>query len=230
MNRPILKIGHRGACGYAPENTLASFAKAMELGVDMIELDVFCCHSGEIVVIHDESVDRTTKGKGLVSEMDYEDLCFLDAGDGEKIPLLSEVFDLVERSVKINIELKGKYVAAPVIALIERYVRERGWDSDDFLVSSFDHSQLKDVARINGQIKIGLNIDSHDASYEYMLEGQTIYSVHPSLDMVDALFVGNAHTRGLKVFVWTVVEVEDVERLKGLGVDGMFLNYPDRLQ
>ena len=229
-NRRILKIGHRGACAYAPENTLASFAKALELGVDMIELDVFCCGSGELVVIHDESVDRTTNGKGLVAEMDYDALCRLDAGCGEKIPLLSEVFDLVDRRTKINIELKGKAVASPVVVLIEKYVREKGWHYDDFLVSSFDHSQLQDVRSINAQLKIGANIDSKDINYNHLLEVPDIYSIHPSVDMVDSLFVEEAHRMGLKVFVWTVVEPEEIERLKGLGVDGMFLNHPDRLK
>ncbi|MBE9537003.1 MAG: glycerophosphodiester phosphodiesterase [Proteobacteria bacterium] len=225
-----MKIGHRGACAYAPENTLASFAKALELGVDMIELDIFCCRSGELVVIHDESVDRTTNGKGLVVEMDYDTLCQFDAGGGEKIPLLSEVFDLAERRVKINIEIKGKSVAAPLVALIDKYVRGKGWSYDDFLVSSFDHSQLQDVRRINGQLRIGANIDSCDTNYGYLLEGQALYSIHPSIDMVDRLFVEDAHHKGLKVFVWTVVEAEDIERLKEFGVDGMFLNHPDRLE
>jgi len=230
INRRILKIGHRGACAYAPENTFASFAKALELGVDMIELDVFCCGSGELVVIHDESVDRTTNGKGLVAEMDYDTLRGLDAGCGEKIPLLSEVFDLVDRRAKINIELKGEGVAVPVVALIERYVRGKGWSYDDFLVSSFDHSQLLDVRSINSQLKTGANIDSRDINYKHLLEGPGLYSIHPSVDIVDSLFVDDAHRMGLKVFVWTVVEPEDIERLKGLGVDGMFLNRPDRLE
>ncbi len=188
-NRRILKIGHRGACAYAPENTLASFAKALELGVDMVELDVFCCRSGELVVIHDESVDRTTNGKGLVAEMDYDALCRLDAGCGEKIPLLSEVFDLVDRRTKINIELKGEAVASSVVILIEKYVREKGWHYDDFLVSSFDHSQLQDVRSINEELKIGANIDSKDINYNHLLEVPDIYSIHPSAGIVDSLFI-----------------------------------------
>lgn len=230
MNRPIIKIGHRGACGYAPENTLESFAKALELGVDMIELDVFCCKTGELVVIHDESVDRTTDGTGLVEEMDYRVLRELDAGGGEKIPLLSEVFDLVGRRAKINIELKGRSVAAPVMSLIERYVQEGDWKYDDFLLSSFDHNQLYEVKKINSHLKLGANIESRTRNLECLQEDLALYSVHPSVEITDSVLVEDAHRIGLKVFVWTVVAPEDINRLEVLGVDGMFLNYPDRLK
>src|SRR6056297_2287931 len=104
----VLKIGHRGAMGYEPENTLRSFKKAIELNVDMVELDVYVCSSGELVVIHDDKVDKTTNGKGYVSEKSFDELRKLDAGMGEKIPTLQEVLDLIDKRAKVNIELKGK--------------------------------------------------------------------------------------------------------------------------
>ena len=107
----LLKISHRGACGYEPENTLASFKKAIEINADMIELDVHVCKTGEVVVIHDEKVNRTTNGKGYVSQKNLESLKKLDAGKGKKIPTLIEVLDLVNKRVKVNIELKGKKTA-----------------------------------------------------------------------------------------------------------------------
>ena len=99
----MLKIGHRGARGYAPENTLKSFQKAIELGVDAVELDVQLCKSGELIVMHDDTVDRTTDGSGFVKKLKLKDLKKLDAGMGERIPTLEEVLDLVNRRVKVNI-------------------------------------------------------------------------------------------------------------------------------
>ena len=104
----VTKIGHRGAMGYAPENTLKSFKKALELNVDAIELDVYICKSGELVVIHDDKVNRTTNGKGYVAEKTFKELRALDAGEKEKIPELKEVFDLVNKKVNINPKSEDK--------------------------------------------------------------------------------------------------------------------------
>ena len=103
----VVKVGHRGAAGHEPENTLRSFRKALDLGADMVELDVHLCGTGELVVIHDETVDRTTDGSGSVRDMPFHELRGLDAGKGERIPTLREVLDLLEGRAGVNIELKG---------------------------------------------------------------------------------------------------------------------------
>ena len=119
----VLRIGHRGAAGRAPENTLFSFEKAVLLGCDMTELDVHLCRSGEIVVIHDETVDRTTDGSGRVSDLTLNELKLLNAGQGEAIPTLYEVLSLLRDMISLNIELKGLGTAKPVSDL----VKELGW-------------------------------------------------------------------------------------------------------
>src|SRR3990167_11327492 len=130
----MLKIGHRGACGYAPENTLKSFQRAIDLGVDMIELDVQLCKSGELVVIHDDTVNRTTDGSGFVKKIKLKNLKKLDAGEEERIPTLEEILNLVDRRVKVNIELKGPKTAKPVLKLIDEYIKTKGWNIDDFII------------------------------------------------------------------------------------------------
>jgi len=107
MPNNFLKIGHRGAMGYQPENTLISFEKAIQLGVDMIEMDVEKCKTGELIIIHDQKVDRTTNGEGYVADFSFEEIKKLDAGNGEKIPTVQEVLNLVKNRVKINLELKN---------------------------------------------------------------------------------------------------------------------------
>ncbi len=228
MESRFLKIGHRGACGYAPENTLRSFQKAIELGVDMIELDVHLSRDGEIVVIHDERLERTTNGTGEVGEKSLVELKKLDAGGGETIPLLSEVVDLVKGKANLNIELKGKGTTRPVVRLIEGYVK-KGLLKGDFLLSSFDYELLKDARRIDQDIRIGLNIESKSVNFKALAKELGATSLHPSLEMTNDALLIEAHNLGLKVYAWTVNEADDIRRLKTMGVDGLFSNFPDRL-
>src|SRR3972149_294856 len=131
----MLKIGHRGACGYAPENTLKSFQRAIDLGVDMIELDVQLCKSGELVVIHDDKWKMIWLFGGFVKKMKLKDLKKLDAGEGERVPILEEVLDLVNRKARINIELNGPKTAKPVLKLIDEYIKTKGWNFNVFFFS-----------------------------------------------------------------------------------------------
>ena len=135
--RNFLCIGHRGAKGLEPENTLRSVRKALDLGVDGVEIDVYLA-GGQLVVIHDETLERTTNGRGLVEEQSFDYLRSLDAGMGEKIPTLREVFDTVNRRAFINVELKGSGTAEPVFALVGEYL-DRGMEEGgffDFLLRS----------------------------------------------------------------------------------------------
>jgi len=225
----ITKIGHRGAMGYAPENTLKSFKKALELNVDAIELDVYVCKSGELVVIHDDKVNRTTNGEGYVIEKTLDELKTLDAGDGEKIPLLSEVLDVINKKVKINIELKGTGTANPVYELIEEYVKNKSWKYDDFIISSFNHYELKRFRELNSLIKIGALITGIPIGFAEFAEKLNAYSVNLCIEFINQEFVDDVHKRGLKVYVWTVNDSDDIERMKNLNVDGIFSNFPDRL-
>jgi glycerophosphoryl diester phosphodiesterase len=225
----MLKIGHRGASGYAPENTLASFKKAVEIGVDGVELDVRITKDGELVVIHDAWVNRITNGWGRVSEKTLNELKQLDAGNGEKIPTLQEVLDLINRKVQVHIELKGKNTARPVAKIIEEYIKKKGWKYNDFFVSSFNHNELMIFKRKIPQIKIGALIVGVFIHYDrYIALGA--YSINMWSKLVRKPVVENAHKRGLKVFVYTVNSEEEMERMKNLGVEGIFTNFPDRMK
>lgn len=225
----VLKIGHRGACGYEPENTLSSFKKAIELDVDMIEFDVHACNTGELVVIHDDKVDRTTDGTGYVSERSFQELRKLDAGNKEKIPTLKEVLDLIDGKVKVNIELKGENTARLVFEVIEKYVKEKGWSYEDFLISSFIHHELKEIYRLNPEIRLGVLIAEMPVGFPKFAEKIKAYSLNISIKSIYEGFVQAAHKRGMKVFVWTVDDIGEIERMKQLGVDGIFSNFPDRI-
>ena len=141
----MLCIGHRGAMGHEPENTLLSIRKALSLGVDWIEVDVYNVENN-LVVIHDRSLERTTNGSGYTCEQTFSYIRSLDAGKGQQIPTLSEVFDMVNRQAGINIELKGFNTAKLVVDLIQKYIA-KGWNYQYFLVSSFNHYELEQVKK-----------------------------------------------------------------------------------
>lgn len=222
----MLSIGHRGAAGHEPENTLLSIEKALDLGVDFIEIDVYCIE-GALLVIHDETLDRTTNGSGYIWDHSLAELRQLDAGKGQQIPLLEEVLEAVNRRAGINIELKGAQTASPTAALINRYIRSGGWRYSDFLVSSFNHHELAAIKKIQPEIPIGALICGIPIDYARFAEALRSYSVNPSLDFINAEFVADAHQRGLKVLVYTVNNRADLQRMSDLGVDGVFSDYPD---
>ena len=225
----MLKIGHRGACGYEPENTLLSFKKALELGVDMIELDVYRLQDGHVIVIHDDKVDRTTNGTGYVWNKRYDEIKKLDAGEGEQVPSLEEVLNLINRKAKVNIELKGEGTAEAVAEIIKAYIKDKGWEMNDFLVSSFNHPELIKLKKRLPQIRIGALITGIPVDYAKFAEDMNAYSVNLCIEFINKEFVEDAHKRGLKVFVWTANELDDIARMQELGVDGLFTNFPDRL-
>lgn len=227
--RSFLKIGHRGAAGYAPENTLASFTKAIKLGVDVVELDVYVCKTGEIVVIHDDKVDRTTDGKGYVFNKNYDELRLLNTGNGEKIPLLEEVLDLMDKKVVVNIELKGPDTAKPVYNIIKKYVKEKKWNESLFMISSFDRKQLKTFRKLNPKIKIGILVgEKTDYNYKKFAKEINAYSINPSMKIISQNLVDDIHKEGMKVLVWTAND-GDIKAMKNLGADGIFSDFPDRL-
>ncbi|NOS69969.1 MAG: glycerophosphodiester phosphodiesterase [Verrucomicrobia bacterium] len=220
-------FGHRGARGHEPENTLRSVRKGLELGADGIEVDVYFV-DGELIVIHDRTLGRTTNGSGFVSNKSFAYLRSLDAGKGEKIPTLAEVFDTVNRRAIINVELKGPRTAAPVVKLIDDYVAQRGWRYDDFLLSAFDHKQIVEAKRLRPEIPTGALMERVPRSLAAFAVKLGASSVNPPKERVTAKLVADAHRRGLKVFAFTVNEPADIARMRALGVDGVFSDYPER--
>jgi len=224
----VVKVGHRGAAGHEPENTLRSFRRAMELGADMVELDVHLCGSGELVVIHDETLDRTTDGTGEVAKMTLNELRALDAGEGERIPTLQEVIDLATGRMGINIELKGLGTAEPTLEHIEDAV-EKGWDRSGFQVSSFHIGELSAIRELSEDVRTAVLFALDDGGIMEFAELNSAYSINPNHRAVTSDLVTKAHDRGLKIFAWTVNEPEDIARMKGLDVDGIISDYPDRI-
>jgi glycerophosphoryl diester phosphodiesterase len=221
-------FGHRGAAGHEPENTLRSIRKALALGAHGIEVDVHLADD-HLMVIHDETLERTTNGKGLVAKKNLMELRSLDAGHGERIPTLEEVFDTVNRRAMINVELKGPHTAASVVALIDQYTGRRGWRYDEFLLSSFDHDQIREAKGLRPEIRIAPLINKVPPGLAQFAEQMGAWSINVSKRCVTQDLVDDAHRRGLKVFVYTINTSEDIARVKILGADGVFSDFPDRV-
>ncbi|MCG9794095.1 glycerophosphodiester phosphodiesterase [Flavobacterium algicola] len=225
----MLKIGHRGARGHKPENTLLGFEKAISFHVDQIELDVHLSKDGEIVVIHDETIDRTTNGTGNVNELtllQIQNFCI----EGEQIiPTLTQVLDLIADKCDINIEIKSFESTEKVVRLIEEYVSNKNWKYSRFLVSSFDWKALEKVNDLNSAIPIGVLTEEDLDEAVVFAKNIKAKSINPDFHLLTKENVLEIQNQGFEVFTWTVNEMEDIERMKTFKVDGIISDYPDRL-
>ncbi|WP_309641797.1 glycerophosphodiester phosphodiesterase family protein [Flavobacterium sp.] len=222
-------VGHRGAKGYTSENTLISFQKALDMQVDGIELDVHMTSDNEIIVIHDDTVNRTTNGNGIVNQLSLHQLKALRIDSEHQIPTLEEVLDLVDRKIFINIELKGNHTAKPVVALIEKYIAEKNWQYDLFLISSFDWNALQEVHVVNPKINLGV-LTSTDI--DLAIDFATFIkakSIHPYYHLLTKENTLTMQQKGFQVFPWTVNEPEDIQKIKTFEVNGIITDFPDRI-
>lgn len=227
--KDFLKIGHRGAKGHVAENTLESIQKALEIGVDLIEIDVHKCASGEIWVIHDFTLDRTTNGSGEIAKRNAEEIRSLKVDGHFKIPLLSEVLDLIEGKCDINIELKGLNTAGPVCREIQHRIQSGNWDYSNFLVSSFQKNELFEVRKLDSQVPLGILSKASVPEAIELGKKLKASAIHPSLGIITRDNTKLSQDAGFKVNVWTVNEREDILRMLEFGVDGIISDYPNRL-
>ncbi len=226
MKSGIWQIAHRGASGEAPENTIASFKRAIVQGADVIETDAQLSKDKEIVLIHDETVEHTTDGRGRVCELTLKELKSLDAGSwfgkefsGERIPTLSEAIAIVRGKAKLDIELKGKDPLLPkeVVNLLkkETFIKKA-------IVSSFNHFFLKEVRRLEPPIITGLLFATPLQERKWKWADLIL----PRYNLITEDLVEKAHSKGLKIVAWTVDNPEEIRRLIDLEVDGIASNYP----
>lgn len=219
----IKVLGHRGAPAYEPENTLASFKKAIELGVDQIELDLRFSKDSKLVVIHDEKLDRTTNGKGLVREFTLAELKKLDAGKGEKIPTLQEVIDLIrDKGIFLQIELKESNMQRHLLDLIQKNNLE-----ERVMVISFLHEELRKIKELNPNIKTGILIGQKSIDPLERLRQVRADAVSMRHTLVNKRLVERLHQNNIELTVWVVNEPRDVRRAINLGVDIIGTDKPD---
>lgn len=225
-----LIIGHRGAMGYETENSIASIEKAMQLGVDMIEIDVFRIKSGEIAVFHDEKVDRLTNGEGFVEDYYMLELKQLLLDGGHRIPILQDVLKTIDNRVALNIELKGAGTANRVRFITDYYSTNRGWDSTNFLISSFNWDELRQYRKVDPDARIAVLTEADPLEALEVARELDAEAINPHFSQLNAEIVKKIHEAGFKVYAWTVNEAEVYRKLEQMGVDGVFSDFPDRMQ
>jgi len=223
VQKGLLKVGHRGASAYEPENTLRSFRRAIELGVDAVELDVRRTKDNEVVVIHNSDVNKTTDGSGSVSDFTLEEIKKLVTDEGEQIPTLGEVLELVGKRVKVLVELKETGIEEKVLDVVQ----EKGL-LDNVVIISFHEDALRKVRELSDEVATGLVYVRHRNPIQAALELKAEYLL-PLYRFTHSADVKKAHEKGLKVIVWTINKPEEVAEYKKKGVDGIASDRPDIL-
>ncbi|CCQ11132.1 Glycerophosphoryl diester phosphodiesterase [Pseudoalteromonas luteoviolacea B = ATCC 29581] len=218
-------FAHRGASGNYPENTLAAIKAAITCHADGIELDIQECKD-DFVVLHDTWLERTTSGVGQVAQFSVSQLKQLNAGSGERIPTLQEVFDYVPTHTQLNLELKSVINLDKLIALLDKNLNDKRITQKQLLISSFNHPLLKQIKQHFPWLNIGALTASLPLDYARFASELSAFSVHVDREFVDQAFVDDAKSKGLKVYAYTVDKQQDIERLQQMGIDGIFSNYP----
>ena len=219
----MLKIGHRGAKGYVAENTLASFQKAIDFDVDGIELDVHLSFDRKLVVIHDETIERTTSGNGFVKDYTASQLRKLE------IPTLEEVLNLVDKKCFVNIEIKDSKATHSVLQIIQNYVLEKNWKINLFQISSFNWDVLEVCHAEQPRISLGVLTEKY-VEYDLIFAKKVnAHSINPYFKLLNLENVKTMKENGFKIYAWTVNSVEDITFIKSLQVDGIISDFPDRI-
>jgi glycerophosphoryl diester phosphodiesterase len=226
----MIILAHRGARAYALENTLSSFKKAIEYNIDYIELDVYKCKSGEIVVLHDKTTKRVSSSNINIEKTNFNIIQNINLKNLEKIPSLKQVLDLVNKKVKINIELKGKNTSKEVSLILKEYIKQKKYSYNDFLVSSFNYCELVKFNKLLPQVKIGVLFKYKPWFLFKLIIFSNLYSVHIDLKYITRFYIKLFHFFNLKVFVFTVNKKTIVNKLNKIKVDGIFSDYPDILK
>nr|WP_301172364.1 glycerophosphodiester phosphodiesterase [Brevibacillus nitrificans] len=232
-------IAHRGASGYAPENTMAAFRKAVKMKADYIEIDVQVTKDGHLVVIHDNTVDRTTDGTGKVGSFTLDEIRNLDAGSffgpefvGEPIPTFEEVLDEFRGKTGILIELKSPELYPGVEKQVADALSDRNLDkpkNEKIIVQSFNFDSMKTFHELLPKVPVGVLTSNKDDLTDEKLEEFASYAdyVNPTQKLVTEELVNRIHDLGMQISVWTVRKPEEVQPLLDAGVDDIITDYPD---
>lgn len=237
--RKVDNVAHRGASGYAPENTIAAFDKAVEMKADYIEIDVQRSKDGELVLIHDTTVDRTTDGTGKVGDLTFEELRNLDAGSwkgeqftGEKIPTFDEILDRYHGEIGILIELKAPELYPGIEESVAKALKAKNLDkpsNEKIIIQSFNFESVKKMNDLLPKVPMGVLTSSITHTTPMALQEFSTYAdyFNPSYTIVSKELVNEVHDLGMKISSWTVRSQETADFLLEMGVDAIITDYPD---
>lgn len=233
----VIRFAHRGSLTEAPENTIPSFQRAVENGAGAIELDVQLTKDGQLVICHDENIERVARGnKGYIGQYTLRELKGIDIGSsfsedfkGVTFCTLSDVLDICPPLVTVNVEIKNipvfyDGIAQKVMDCLNAYDR-----LDNVIISSFDHVVLEEIQQLDPNVPIGLlfSIRIIDPWKYAKSTGLNVFSLHPHWVFVNESYINQSHEAGYKVIPYTVNDLNEFQRLEKLGIDGVFTNNPE---
>jgi glycerophosphoryl diester phosphodiesterase len=227
----ILRIGHRGSKGYVAENTLESIKHAILLGVNGIEIDVFKCLSGELVLSHENNLKRLTGKSGQLEKLTLGELKkFLVVGK-YKIPTLTDVLQTIETPLFVNIELKGLNTAQATSKIITNLSKSTSWRLENFIISSFNWNELEQFRSIDKNTPVGVLLNNSMSINEAIEFGKKInaQAIHPNFKLLNEKTVKKIKNNGFKIYTWTVNSKDDINCMKKFKVDGIISDFPDKI-
>lgn len=228
-------IAHRGASGYAPENTKASILEGLKRGCDGFEVDVQLTKDNKVVVFHDWSLERTSDGNGFLKDQTLAELKNLDIGSWfskefkeEKVLILEELLNIIPEEKLLNIEIKVRHgevnqIEEKVVEILEKNSRI----NSNVIISSFDHRIIKRIKEIKPEIQVGLLITAGLLDIKNYISNFDLYSVHCGGEFISKINVEELKKNNIKTYAWTVNTSEEAKTLNSFGVDGIITNYPD---
>ena len=228
-SKNTLVIGHRGAKGHLAENTLPSIDKALYLGVDGVEIDIFRCASGELVVFHDQTLEKLTNSSGYIEQLDLDSIRKIEVLNGFTIPTLEEVLNLINGRVLLNIELKGSNTAFLTDSLLQTYFEKETWLPDKILISSFNWEELKVFYNLNKEVPIAVLTEDDPLDAIPIAKSLNAMAINPNFKLLTKDNIAKIKKAGLKILTWTVNQPEQIDIMIDLGVDGIITDFPERV-
>jgi len=228
-SRNPLVIGHRGAKGHLAENTLPSIDKALNLGVDGVEIDIFRCASGELVVFHDQTLEKLTNSSGYIEQLDLDSIKKIEVLNGFAIPTLEEVLNLIDGRVLLNIELKGSNTAFLTDSLLQTYFKKKTWLPDKILISSFNWEELKVFYNLNKEVPIAVLTEDDPIDAIPIAQSLNATAINPNFKLLTKDNIIKIKKAGLKILTWTVNQPKQIDIMMDLGVDGIITDFPERV-
>ncbi len=222
-------IGHRGTNNGVVENTIPAFEKAIEQGAQMIEFDVWKCATGEIVVFHDQTLERLAGDPRFIQHLSLREIEAISLSNGAKIPTLREVLDVIDCKIKLNIEIKDDEAFEGVGNLLREYVEKKGWSYTDFLVSSFDHFGIRFFISEFAEIPTGAITYAALIDYGQYLDCLKVDYAIVGVQRLNAAFYDSLKESGKRIIVYTVNDRDTLARLLQLDIYAVITDFPDRI-
>ena len=225
----LLKIAHRGFTKFFPENTLQAFKSSVDHNFDAVELDIQFSKDRQAMVFHDENLGRLTGNFAELNDLTLPQLKELKIDRKFSIPTLAEVLEFVGGNLRVIVEIKNPKAVQEVVKQFEKSIKEDSWSYNHFIISSFDWTVLTGVALLNSQIKLGVLTEDELEKAVAFAENIKANCIFPHFSLLNAEICEEISRKNIKIYPWTVNEIEDIQRMKTLKINGIISDFPQNI-